>query len=199
MRNDDGTADTTDSNIDRDVSNRQTQTHSYRFVHQMILALSLVGMFLAPVQAQADALPDEDPPVPVDQAVISSLKPDQILVYVRGMVCGMCVQGITKLLTKVPGVKKVEIDLETGAVLIRVSENESPTDPQIKEAIKGAGYEAQDIFRSTPPTQEAGADSSSPTTNDKVSAKKKEAEKKNAVKQSPSTKELPAAKSGINK
>ena len=86
MRNDDGTANTTDSNIDRDLSNRQTQTHSGRSLHQMFLALSLLGMFLAPLQAQADALPDEDPPVPVDQAVISSLKPDQILVYVRGMV-----------------------------------------------------------------------------------------------------------------
>ena len=199
MRNDDGTANTTDSNIDRDVSNRQTQTHSGRSLHQMFLALSLLGMFLAPLQAQADALPDEDPPVPVDQAVISSLKPDQILVYVRGMVCGMCVQGITKLLTKVSGVKTVEIDLETGAVLIRVTENESPTDPQIKEAIKGAGYEAQDIFRGSPPSQKAVPDSSSPTTNDKVSTEKTGAEKKGAVKQSPSTKEQPAAKPGIDK
>ena len=146
MRNDDDTANTTDSNIDRDVSNRQTQTHSCRSLHQIFLAISIVGMFLAPLQAHADALPDEDPPVPVDQAVINALKPDQVLVYVRGMVCGMCVQGITKLLTKVSGVKTVEIDLETGAVLIRVSENESPTDPQIKEAIKGAGYEAPRHF-----------------------------------------------------
>lgn len=189
MRNNDGTANTTDSNIELDVSNRRAQAHACWSLNRMILALSIVGMFLAPLQAQADALPDEDPPVPVDQAVISSLEPDQILVYVRGMVCGMCVQGITKLLTKVPGVKKVEIDLETGAVLIRVSEKESPTDPQIKEAIKGAGYEAQDIFRSTPPSQEAVPDSSSPNTNDKVRT-----EKTGAEKQSPSKKAQPAAK-----
>ena len=188
MHNDDVTANTTDLNIDLDVSNRQAQTHSCQFVHQMILAFSLVGMFLTPLLAQADALPDEDPPVPVDQAVISALKPDQILVYVRGMVCGMCVQGITKLLTKLPAVKTVDIDLETGAVLIRVREKESPTDSQIKEAIKGAGYEAQNIFRSTPPTK-MDPDSSSPKTNEKAAVEK----------QGPANKEQPAEKSETKK
>ena len=177
MRNDVECTKRTDWDKNRDVSTRKIQTRFYHFLQQTFLAFSLAGTCLNPLSAQADALPDEDPPVPVDQTVVSSLKPDQILVYVRGMVCGMCVQGITKLLTKLTGVNTVEINLETGAVLIRVSEKEPPTNPQIEEAIKGAGYEAQDIFRSQPSPKEANPNPSSPNTKEKQAAKKIDDEK----------------------
>ena len=179
----------TGSNIARDAFKGQAPTGFVHLAQQTLLALSIMGVFFAPLLSQADELLDEDPPVPVDQAVINSLEPDQVLVYVRGMVCGMCVQGITKLLTKLPGVKTVEIDLETGAVLIRVREKQPPTDPQIKEAIKGAGYEAQDIFRSSPSPKETIQDSSSQNTKTKTGAEK----------QAPSKNEQPAAKSESKK
>lgn len=58
---------------------------------------------------------------------------------VTGMTCGHCVSSVTEELTKIDGVRAVDIDLATGAVTVT---SDSPVDEgQVREAVDEAGYE----------------------------------------------------------
>lgn len=60
-------------------------------------------------------------------------------IIVSGMTCGHCVNSVTEELSKISGVKKVEVDLVSGKVDIET--NEEIAKIKIEEAIKEAGYE----------------------------------------------------------
>lgn len=60
-------------------------------------------------------------------------------IIVSGMTCGHCVNSVTEELSKISGVKKVEVDLASGKVDIET--NEEIARIKIEEAIKEAGYE----------------------------------------------------------
>ena len=58
---------------------------------------------------------------------------------VTGMTCGHCVASVTEELQEVPGVEKVDVVLETGAVTVTSSE---PVDAAaVKAAVQEAGYQ----------------------------------------------------------
>ena len=78
---------------------------------------------------------------------ISALKTNQLLLHVQGMVCGMCVQGITKLLSSIEGVDEIDINLDQGAVLVTHRSGVILPDTLLKETIKRAGYYLQDLHR----------------------------------------------------
>jgi len=78
---------------------------------------------------------------------ISALKTNQLLLHVQGMVCGMCVQGITKLLSSIEGVGEIDINLDKGAVLVTHRSGVTLPDTLLKETIKRAGYYLQDLHR----------------------------------------------------
>jgi copper chaperone len=106
----------------------------------------------------ASAAPSEDKPkettISVDSAAIAALKPTQLLIYVQGMVCGMCVQGISILVKKLKGVTQVKINLERGSVMIDMSPNTNLTDEVLKETIADAGYKVQEIHRVQEPSSQ---------------------------------------------
>ncbi len=60
---------------------------------------------------------------------------------VNGMTCNHCVNAITTEVKNVQGVSEVNIDLETK--IVKVTGNDV-SDKNVREAIKEAGYEAQD-------------------------------------------------------
>ena len=60
---------------------------------------------------------------------------------VNGMTCNHCVNAITTEVKNVQGVGEVNIDLETK--IVKVTGNDV-SDKNVREAIKEAGYEAQD-------------------------------------------------------
>jgi copper chaperone CopZ len=64
----------------------------------------------------------------------------------------MCVQGITKLIGELEGVKGVEIELEAGSVLVTMKPDSKLTEQDFKEAVSKAGYEMRDMHR--PPAQQ---------------------------------------------
>ena len=79
-------------------------------------------------------------------AAIARLLPNQLLLSVQGMVCGMCVQGITKQIQELNGVTEVEIDLEAGSVLVTASSRQGlPSAAQLRAAVTRAGYEVQEV------------------------------------------------------
>ena len=58
---------------------------------------------------------------------------------VTGMTCAHCVSSVTEELTKIDGVRAVDIDLPTGAVTVT---SESPVDEvDVRAAVDEAGYE----------------------------------------------------------
>jgi copper chaperone CopZ len=57
---------------------------------------------------------------------------------VTGMTCGHCVASVTEEVQEIPGVEKVDVVLETGAVT--VTSAEPLDDAAVKAAVEEAGY-----------------------------------------------------------
>ena len=58
---------------------------------------------------------------------------------VKGMTCGHCVGSITGEITKLPGVRDVQVDLSTGVVTV---ESDAPLDMSaVTAAVDEAGFE----------------------------------------------------------
>lgn len=58
---------------------------------------------------------------------------------VSGMTCGHCVNAVTDELTRLPGVRSVQVDLATGKVDVE-SDGPLPLD-EVRNAVDEAGYE----------------------------------------------------------
>ena len=67
------------------------------------------------------------------------------IVNVNGMVCDFCARGIEKTFTKSADVKKVDVDLEVGKVLIAFSSGTKISFEDIKEKITANGQTAVDM------------------------------------------------------
>ncbi|MDD3341070.1 MAG: copper chaperone CopZ [Bacilli bacterium] len=65
---------------------------------------------------------------------------ENILLQVDGMSCEHCVSSITKALTSLNGVEKVEVQLENKTVEVQFAASKISID-QIKEAIEDLGYD----------------------------------------------------------
>lgn len=71
--------------------------------------------------------------------VATILAMTQSVITVAGMTCSHCVNAVRAEVGKIPGVERVEVDLESGTVTIDAP---VPVDPQaLREAIDEAGYE----------------------------------------------------------
>ncbi|MFA5775532.1 MAG: heavy-metal-associated domain-containing protein [Ilumatobacteraceae bacterium] len=57
---------------------------------------------------------------------------------VTGMTCGHCVASVTREVSKLDGVTKVEIDLPTGVVTVESKQSLNPN--AFAAAVKEAGY-----------------------------------------------------------
>ena len=58
---------------------------------------------------------------------------------VNGMTCGHCVAAVTDEVKRIPGVREVEVELESGAVTIT---SDTALDPAaVRSAVHEAGYE----------------------------------------------------------
>jgi copper chaperone len=58
---------------------------------------------------------------------------------VQGMTCGHCVSSVTEEVQEIPGVERVDVVLETGAVTVTTSE--SLDDAAVRAAVEEAGYQ----------------------------------------------------------
>lgn len=62
-------------------------------------------------------------------------------IKVEGMMCGNCQMHVTKAVSGVDGVSKVDVDLKDGQVTVDYDEGKTNTDA-IKAAVVEAGYKA---------------------------------------------------------
>ena len=67
------------------------------------------------------------------------------VVNVNGMVCDFCARGIEKTFMKSANVKKVDVDLEVGKILIAYSSDTKISFEDIKEKITANGQTAVDM------------------------------------------------------
>jgi len=58
---------------------------------------------------------------------------------VTGMTCGHCVSSVTEEVQEIPGVKSVDVVLETGAV--NITSVEPIDETVVRAAVEEAGYE----------------------------------------------------------
>jgi copper chaperone len=58
---------------------------------------------------------------------------------VTGMTCGHCVSSVTEEVQEIPGVQKVDVTLETGA--LTVTSAEPLDDAAVRAAVEEAGYQ----------------------------------------------------------
>jgi copper chaperone len=58
---------------------------------------------------------------------------------VTGMTCGHCVASVTEEVQEIPGVEKVDVTLETGA--LTVTSAEPLDDATVRSAVEEAGYQ----------------------------------------------------------
>ncbi|CCQ91539.1 Copper chaperone CopZ [Nitrospina gracilis 3/211] len=59
---------------------------------------------------------------------------------VDGMTCGHCVETVSKAVSSIPGVSKVDVDLEKKRVTVDFDENQTAL-ADIKSKITDVGYE----------------------------------------------------------
>ena len=57
---------------------------------------------------------------------------------VEGMTCAHCVMSVTEEVERVPGVARVDVDLESGRLVVH---GDGLSDGAIREAVVEAGYE----------------------------------------------------------
>lgn len=63
-----------------------------------------------------------------------------VIFNVKGMSCMGCVNSVRNVLEPIPGVTKIEVNLEPGQVVINFDANQARPE-QFKAAIEDAGYE----------------------------------------------------------
>lgn len=116
-----------------------------RIVAAVALGLTLAG-WLAAGARPADA---RTPPAGARQAVVT----------VKGMQCPFCAYGIKKHLAKIPGVRKVDVDLAKNQATVQFAPDARPTDEQIQRAVKDAGFTPGKIeWRTVETGQTSGAE-----------------------------------------
>ena len=67
------------------------------------------------------------------------------IVSVKGMVCDFCARGISKTFLKDKDVKKIDVDLDNGKVLIAFSKSKEITFPEVKKKILSNGQNMSDL------------------------------------------------------
>ena len=84
-------------------------------------------------------------PIRFDRFVENLSNAQIAVVDVNGMVCDFCARGIEKTFMKSANVKKVDVDLEVGKVLIAYSSDTKISFEDIKEKITANGQTAVDM------------------------------------------------------
>ena len=64
----------------------------------------------------------------------------QYTMRVDGLACPYCAYGIEKKLKKIDGVKKIDVDLNKGLVIVNVAEGVTLNEEKMKKLFKDAGF-----------------------------------------------------------
>ena len=77
--------------------------------------------------------------------ILGAKEYDQVQLKVGGLGCPFCAYGLEKKFKEVPGIKGMEIDLESGSVNFKSPASFNITIEAIQDIVQRAGYEVQSI------------------------------------------------------
>ena len=75
------------------------------------------------------------------------IDPPNIIVYINGMVCSFCAQGLKNTFKNHKAIKVVSISLEHKSIGLHVKKFGKITDKMIRTMVSNAGYEVKSITR----------------------------------------------------
>lgn len=67
---------------------------------------------------------------------------------VDGLACPYCAYGVEKKLKRIEGVKSIEIDLDSGLVIVEVREGVSLSEAEMRKLFNDAGYTYRNMTHS---------------------------------------------------
>ncbi len=68
------------------------------------------------------------------------IEEDSATLWVSGLSCPLCATNVDKQLVKVPGVRKVDVFLNDGRVVVGFAKEPHPTREELTKAIKESGF-----------------------------------------------------------
>ena len=83
-------------------------------------------------------------------ALGQSFKTRAVKVYVKGLVCAFCAQGLSKAFEARKGVLKVHVELDEGVVLLQLQEETPLPADEVKGIVRDAGFDVVRIEDAAP-------------------------------------------------
>lgn len=72
---------------------------------------------------------------------------EEIDITVKGMVCSFCAQGLKKAFTAMPGVERVEPDLDKKLIVVTTKDKAVLSDVDVTKVVNDAGYDVVKVER----------------------------------------------------
>ena len=65
--------------------------------------------------------------------------------HVDGLACPFCAYGVEKQLSRIEGVESIDIEIETGEVVLTMNDNAALDEPTARKAVEAAGFTLRDF------------------------------------------------------
>ena len=116
-----------------------------------LLIIGCLSLFILGLGDKTDQLPQSvnglESTSQENADATSSIAANQIDVYVNGMTCAMCAQGIEAKLKETKYIDSITVDFDTKRVSVFCNNKEKVTNEKIAQAIDWAGYDVIKIVR----------------------------------------------------
>ena len=107
-------------------------------IANLLLVASFIGC-QAPLADQKPSVDGKSSEVTVSSNTAAG-EPPSALLWVKGLACPFCTFNVERQLGKVVGVKSINVTLKTGQVHVIFSKEQSPSEEQLRQAIKESGF-----------------------------------------------------------
>ncbi len=77
----------------------------------------------------------------------------QVRIRVDGLSCPFCAYGLEKKLQDIDGVNEIKIDIDQGLATLRVSEDKTVSEEEIRKVVKPAGFTPKKIVFANLPSK----------------------------------------------
>lgn len=78
-------------------------------------------------------------------SVTAQAAPPSYDIQVDGLACPFCAYGIEKKLSEIEGVNKVEVDIESGLVIVTMGDETILNRSEVEKAVTAAGFSVRDL------------------------------------------------------
>jgi mercuric ion binding protein len=65
--------------------------------------------------------------------------------HVDGLACPFCAYGIEKQLSRIEGIESIDIEIESGEVMLSMNGNAALDEPTARKAVEAAGFSLRDF------------------------------------------------------